>query len=80
MGLRFPTRRGKTRHPVNIRHAGAGLTLGERLADGVTTTVGSWPFIATQSVLLGLWLVANTVLIRDWLHGEPSTNGWAVSR
>ena len=31
--------------------------------------MGSWPFIATQTALLGLWLIANTVLIRDWLNG-----------
>jgi uncharacterized membrane protein len=50
---------------------GAERTLGERVADGVAATVGSWPFIIAQSLLLGLWLVANAVLIRDWLGGKP---------
>jgi uncharacterized membrane protein len=59
------------RHPVNVRHAGAGRTPGERLADIVANRVGSWPFIATQSVLLLGWIVANAVLIGDWLGGEP---------
>lgn len=71
MRLRFPREWQEHRHPVNVRHHGAERTFGERLADGVTAAVGSWPFIATQSLLLGLWLVANTVLIRDWLRGEP---------
>ena len=34
---------------------------GERLADAVASNVGSWTFIAIQSVLLCLWIVANSV-------------------
>lgn len=59
------------RHPVNIRHRGDLRTFGERLADGVAARVGSWPFIAAQSLLLGLWIAANGFLIRDWLGGKP---------
>lgn len=33
--------------------------LGERLADTVAATVGSWRFIVVQSGLLGLWLAGN---------------------
>ena len=35
--------------------------LGERLADAVAATVGSWRFITIQSALLVGWLVANAV-------------------
>jgi uncharacterized membrane protein len=69
-----PGRRGTApthRHPVNVRHAGLGRTFGERLADGVAGTVGSWPFILVQSILLATWILANGVLIADWLGGEP---------
>lgn len=59
------------RHPVNVRHTGAKRTLGERVADIVTSGVGSWPFILTQSALLALWILANAVLIGDWLGGKP---------
>jgi uncharacterized membrane protein len=34
---------------------------GERLADAVASNVGSWTFITVQSVLLCLWIVANSV-------------------
>ena len=34
---------------------------GERLADAVANNVGSWTFIALQSVLLCLWIIANSV-------------------
>lgn len=34
---------------------------GERLADAVASNVGSWSFIAIQSVLLTLWIVANSI-------------------
>ncbi len=71
MNLRFPRDWGEHRHPVNIRHVGERRTFGERVADGVAASVGSWPFIITQSILLGLWLLANAVLIRDWVHGAP---------
>lgn len=71
MSLRFPSRWKAHRSPVNIRHLGQGRTLGERLADGVTGGVGSWPFIITQSVLLAAWIVVNAFLIKDWLGGKP---------
>jgi uncharacterized membrane protein len=34
---------------------------GERLADAVASNVGSWTFITVQSVLLTLWIVANSI-------------------
>jgi uncharacterized membrane protein len=71
MSLRFPTTWGPDRHPVNVRHFGNERTVGERVADGVAARVGSWPFIITQSFLLGAWIVANAFLIRDWLGGRP---------
>jgi uncharacterized membrane protein len=71
MRLRFPRTWGPHRHPVNIRHVGDQRTLGERVADGVAAGVGSWPFIITQSVLLAIWIVANAVVIKDWVGGKP---------
>ncbi len=34
-------------------------TVGQRLADKIATTVGGWPFILCQSVILMLWIAAN---------------------
>ena len=40
---------------------------GERIADTVTATVGSWRFIIIQSCLLAVWIVLNVVvLIGHW--------------
>ncbi len=40
---------------------------GERIADGVAHTVGSWPFIIVQSVLLAGWVVLNVIAwMRHW--------------
>jgi uncharacterized membrane protein len=36
-------------------------TWGERIADGFAATVGSWPFIIVQSVLLAAWIVLNGI-------------------
>ena len=35
------------------------VTLGQRLADGVAATIGSWRFIALQSTAIVLWIVGN---------------------
>ena len=42
---------------------------GERIADVVTTTVGSWRFIIIQSCLLTLWILLN---VAAWVqHWDP---------
>jgi uncharacterized membrane protein len=71
MRLRYPRSHGVDRSPTNIRHFGDRRTFGERVADGVAASVGSWPFIIIQSILLATWIVANAFLIRDWLGGKP---------
>jgi uncharacterized membrane protein len=58
-------------HAMNVRHAGAGRSRGERIADAVAARVVSWPFIVIQSALLALWIITNGFLIDDWLGGEP---------
>ena len=70
MRLRFPQGNDPNRSPVNIRHL-ERRTLGERVADGVAATVGSWPFIVTQSILLAAWIVLNAVVIGGWIAGKP---------
>ena len=52
-------------HPkvININEIEANrATLGQRVADGVASIVGSWPFIILQSILLGVWLLMNVYL------------------
>lgn len=42
-------------------------TVGERVADGVAATVGSWPFIIIQSVVLVIWMLLNVLAwVRHW--------------
>jgi uncharacterized membrane protein len=53
----------------NKLHADS-LTLGQRVADRVAATMGSWPFIIVQSVILAFWIVLNvTELI--WRAWDP---------
>ncbi len=40
---------------------GAPLTLGQRVADAVAATMGSWSFILVQSTLLVGWIAINVV-------------------
>ena len=43
------------------------LTLGQRVADSVAATMGSWKFIIFQSVILFLWISANLIgTMRGW--------------
>lgn len=71
MTLRFPAEWKEHNNPVNIRHHGAGRTVGERVSDAVVARIGSWPFIITQSILLAFWLAGNAYFISNWLHGKP---------
>ncbi len=43
------------------------LTLGQRIADTVAATMGSWRFIIIQSILLTVWIVLNvTAFVQKW--------------
>ncbi len=43
------------------------LTLGQRVADRVAATMGSWPFIIVQSVILLIWIALNvTAFVQRW--------------
>jgi uncharacterized membrane protein len=43
------------------------LTVGQRVADAVAATMGSWPFIIAQTAILGIWIVLNvTAYVRKW--------------
>lgn len=43
------------------------LTVGQRVADQVAVTMGSWPFIIIQSVVLIIWIILNvTAYIARW--------------
>jgi uncharacterized membrane protein len=53
-----------------LRTSGDGmpeLTVGQRVADTVAATMGSWKFIIIQSVILLAWIVLNiTAYIEHW--------------
>jgi len=43
------------------------LTFGERVSDGLATVAGSWSFIMGFGLVLGVWILVNTVaLIHHW--------------
>ncbi len=45
----------------------APVTVGQRIADVVAATMGSWPFIIIQSTILLAWIALNvTAWIRHW--------------
>jgi uncharacterized membrane protein len=43
------------------------LTMGQRVADQVAATMGSWPFIIVQTGILVVWIVLNvTAFVEKW--------------
>ncbi len=43
------------------------MTFGQRVADNVADTIGSWRFIITQTVILTIWIILNvTAWINHW--------------
>ena len=60
-------RRPPSRHPVN-REFSDEAPLGARVADGVTSFLGSWKFILIQTVIVLVWVIGNIVLL---FHFDP---------
>ncbi len=48
--------------PARAQPEAGPPSLGQRLADGVATAVGSWRFIVIQSALLAVWIAANAMI------------------
>ena len=68
-----PAARYRHEHPPvrNVNEvAQVRMSAGQRIADRVASTVGSWPFIIVQSTLLGLWLAFNIYLALR-VHSHP---------
>ena len=62
----MPQRTSTTyRHPVNRRYR-EEAPFGARVADGVTDFLGSWKFLAIQTVIVAIWIVGNIVLLFDF--------------
>jgi uncharacterized membrane protein len=50
-----------------ILNAAPKLTRGQKIADAVASTMGSWRFIIIQSTILLFWIILNvTAFIHRW--------------
>jgi uncharacterized membrane protein len=50
-----------------IEGASSDLTLGQKIADVVAATMGSWNFIIIQTTILVIWIVLNvTAFVQRW--------------
>jgi uncharacterized membrane protein len=51
----------------NSHRSAHQLTIGQRIADAVAATMGSWTFIIAQSIVLLVWIVLNiTAYVEKW--------------
>jgi uncharacterized membrane protein len=65
--IKFPTFKHEHAPIVDVNKvANEQMTMGQKIADKVAATVGSWPFIITQSIILLCWLVVNSLA---WIKG-----------
>jgi uncharacterized membrane protein len=55
-------RQSRYRHPVNLELYGEPRR-GARFADAVTRFIGSWRFLAIQTVIVLIWIAGNIVLL-----------------
>lgn len=70
--FQFPT--FKHDHPpvINVNEvADEQLTMGQRIADKVAATMGSWRFIITQATIMVVWIMLNTVALVFRFDGYP---------
>ena len=66
-GQRSSTRRPASRHPVNkVMYDEAPF--GARIADAVTSFMGSWRFIILQTIIVIVWISGNIYLL---FHYDP---------
>jgi uncharacterized membrane protein len=60
-------RRGHRKQQKKSTRTEPRLTLGQRIADDVAATMGSWKFIIIQSLILLVWIVLNiTAFVQQW--------------
>ena len=61
------SRRARREAASSAAHDTPQLTLGQRVADRVAATMGSWTFIIIQSAILVAWIIMNVVAyMRHW--------------
>src|SRR6201996_2064764 len=64
--LRATRRAGRTA-PTPVAPGLRPLTFGQKVADKVAATMGSWTFIIIQSIILLVWVVLNvTAYVKNW--------------
>jgi len=56
------------KHPVNVLFHDEATT-GERVADKVATSIGSWWFLGIQSVFIAIWISLNVLMVIN--HWDP---------
>jgi uncharacterized membrane protein len=70
--IKFPA--FKHSHPpvINVNEvADEQMTIGQKVADKVAATMGSWKFIITQAVLMIIWVTFNSVALFFHFDGYP---------
>ena len=57
------------KHPVNVIHHDEA-TFGEKLADKISSGIGSWTFLIIQTIAVAIWMAGNRQSQKDRLTLE----------
>jgi uncharacterized membrane protein len=68
--IRRPRYRTDLKHPVNVAHHDQA-TVGEQLADGIASFIGSWRFLILQTFLVATWITINSLQVTGKIHLDP---------
>ena len=64
---RLRTLRRARRERESLAPEAPKLTVGQKIADSVASTMGSWKFIIIQSIILFFWIVLNIIaFVQHW--------------
>ena len=66
----FPWRHPQSHEHPALKAAHDNRTLGERVADRIASFGGSWPFIFIFLGIIVGWMIINTVVIGQVMHGK----------
>jgi len=56
---------------INLEHKKEGLTFGQKAADRLTSTMGSWGFIITFVIFLIIWTIINGYFLVRYAARKP---------
>src|SRR5690242_4026905 len=70
--FKFPTLKHDHPSVINVNEvADEQMAIGQKVADKVAATMGSWNFIITQATIMAVWIILNSIALIYHFDGYP---------